>query len=170
VLQLFKQAAFVATSGGFKKFIATANTHPKYERFRYLYMPPSLKEKAWVDAWCVTEALVAQMHREVREHSAKFLLIIAPEPIRANPNADVQDAFKQKLGVSSLDYGERRLMAWAHKNQIPTLNLGPELGVHAQANGEYLHGFGPDTQGEGHWNKVGHQRVAQLVSKALKSL
>ncbi|HEV3471318.1 MAG TPA: SGNH/GDSL hydrolase family protein [Pyrinomonadaceae bacterium] len=129
-----------------------------------IYDEPS--EEVWRGAWRVTEALVAEMHREVSSRGARFLVVTLSNPIQAHPDAAAREAFARRLGVPDLFYPERRFQALGEREGFPVFNLAPYLQLYAEQHKVFLHGFGRDL-GNGHWNETGHRAAGQLLAQKL---
>ena len=129
-----------------------------------VYVEPA--DELWRGAWRVTEALVATMHREVRDGGARFLLVTLSNSIQTHPDPAAREAFARRLGVADLFYPERRFRELGGREGFPVLNLAPDLQAYAEANRVFLHGFAPDL-GNGHWNETGHRVAGHLLADRL---
>jgi hypothetical protein len=123
----------------------------------------------WRNAWDVTERLIGEMNDEVRQHGAKFGVLLATNGIQVVPNADLKVAFAKKLGVADLTYPNRRIAAYCSSMGIQFIDLVPEMSAFAEKNGVYLHGFGADI-GNGHWNQTGHRLAGEVIRRHLCDL
>ncbi|MGQ0734888.1 MAG: SGNH/GDSL hydrolase family protein [Acidobacteriota bacterium] len=129
------------------------------------FVPPP--DEQWEQAWRVSEALIAQMHREVREKGARFLVVILTAGIQVDPDPVVRGRFQKTLGVDHLFYAERRIAELCAREAIPCLPLGEPLQAYATDTGTYVHGF-PNTQmGRGHWNETGNAIASRLIARAI---
>jgi hypothetical protein len=120
----------------------------------FAYAPPQTEEER--SAWAITDALLAQMNREVREHGADFLLVTATASIQVEPDPKVRARILEELGFTSLDYAERRLAELGRTEGFDVLTLAKDFRDYAEANKVYLHGFKNTRLGSGHWNDKGH--------------
>jgi hypothetical protein len=129
-----------------------------------IYTEPA--DEVWRNAWSLTEALVATMHREVEERGARFFLVTLSNPIQAHPDRAARETFARRLGAADLFYPERRFKALGDREGFPVFNLAPELQAYAERDRVFLHGFAPDL-GNGHWNQTGHRRAGELLAQKL---
>lgn len=128
---------------------------------RMMYKEPVNED--WKEAWRVTEALISQMRDEVNRRGARFSVVTLSGAVQVSPQKADTEAEAASLGVKDLLYPERRIRSFGEANDIPVLNLAPELQQYAQNHNVYLHGFGK-TQGTGHWNQAGHRVAGELVA------
>lgn len=127
-----------------------------------LYAEPKTSE--WMDAWNVTESLIAQMDYEVKAKGSTFVLVTLSTSIQVHPDVSKRDHFKEKLGVSDLFYPDQRLASFAKGKNIHVLNLGQPMYDYVKENNTFLHGFPNTDMGTGHWNEAGHELAAELIS------
>jgi hypothetical protein len=140
--------------------------HPAERAINYdIYKPPA--DRAWQEAWQVTEALVTQMRDEVADHHAMFLAVTEDNGIQTWPDPRVRRLFEEKLGVSDLFYPDRRIGALGQRDHFEVLNLAPALQVYAEAHHVFLHGFKNTPMGFGHWNEAGHEQAGRLIAAKL---
>jgi hypothetical protein len=130
-----------------------------------IYKPPA--DKAWSDAWQVTEALISEMHREVAAHGAAFLVTTLDTSIQVWPDQQVRANFMKRIGVSDLFYPDRRIAALGEREGFEVLALAEPLLRYAEQHHVYLHGFANTREGFGHWNKVGHRVAGELIGRRL---
>lgn len=148
LLQLFQRARAHTTP-------ATPSLPPELLAYRHL-APPEID-----NAWRITEALLAALHQATGQRLAIFYV-----PTVA---AIYDDSWRQTRQVYALDEGwdihlpESRLAAICARLNIPFLSPTARLREHAR-NGETLY-FLQD----GHWNRAGHQLVAEILGDALTS-
>jgi hypothetical protein len=121
----------------------------------------------WSEAWRVTERLIADLHDEVTNDGARFLLTSLSTGIQVHPDPEVRAAFERALGVSDLFLPERRLAALAEREGIPALLLAPELRAWAEANGTCVHGFVGAVPCGGHWNENANRLAAKRIAERL---
>lgn len=131
-----------------------------YSAFR----PP--KDEKWVDAWRVTEGIITQMNREVRERGASFFVVVVTDGSQVNPDPGIRLSLVRTLGVPDLFYAGQRLSQLGAREHFPVLDLGPPFQAYAEQNRRPLHGFDPK-QSLGHWNQEGHRLASDLISKEL---
>lgn len=130
-----------------------------------IYKPPA--DRAWIDAWQVTEALIAQMHREVAAHGAAFLVATLDTSIQVWPDQQVRANFMKRIGASGLFYPDRRIAALGERDGFDVLTLAQPLLQYAERHHAYLHGFANTRMGFGHWNKEGHRVAGELIGERL---
>ena len=130
-----------------------------------IYKPPT--DPAWRDAWRVTDGLIAQMNREVKNRHAAFLVVTLTNGIQVWPDPDVRASYMKRLGVSDLNYPDQRIEALGKNDGFPVLALAPPLAAYADQHHVFLHGFKNTHLGEGHWNELGHRMAGELIAKKL---
>jgi hypothetical protein len=120
-------------------------------------------DENWTQAWQISEALIAQMHKEVRQQNARFYLVTLSSEGQVTPDAKTYNYVLNVAGLNDLFYPERRIRALAEREQFAVLNLAPALKEYAEKNNVYLHGFREELGG-GHWNKDGHRVAGELIA------
>jgi hypothetical protein len=128
----------------------------------WVYYEP--QEQSWKDAWRVTEGLIAQMGKEVKEHGAQFVVIVLDNDVQALPNPRSRENFMRSIGVTDLSYPNRRVEDFCKSEGIEVLDIAPVMREYAERNNVFLHGFGKDV-GNGHWNSAGHAQAAELMTQ-----
>lgn len=128
----------------------------------WVYYEP--QDPVWADAWRVTEGLISQMSREVKEHGAQFLVVVLDNDVQSLPNPKSRENFMQSIGVTDLSYPNRRVEDFCKSEGIEVLDIAPMMRDYAERNNVYLHGFGKDI-GNGHWNSAGHAQAAELMTQ-----
>ena len=140
--------------------------HPMERAINYgIYKPPM--DRAWEDAWQVTEALISEMHKEVMQRHAMFLAVTEDTSIQVWPDRQARKRFEEKLGVSNLFYPDRRIAELGRRNQFQVLNLAPVLQSYAETHHVFLHGFKNTPMGFGHWNQAGHEQAGLAIGTEL---
>ena len=129
-----------------------------------IYFEP--RDEDWKEAWRVTEGLIKEMHDEVNQKGAKFLLVTLSSAIQVYPDPAVRQRFLQQIGADTIFYPNLRLKALADREQIDFLDLAQPMQAYADQNKVFLHGFGTDT-GNGHWNENGHKLAAEVIAQKL---
>jgi hypothetical protein len=129
-----------------------------------IYLEP--RDPVWNEGWRVTEGLLKEIHREVKERGAKFLLVAGSNPIQVHPDQAVRERFKAYVGVDNLFYPNVRLAEMAKREQIDFLDLAQPLEKYADQTKVFLHGFGKEI-GNGHWNADGHREAAELIERKM---
>ena len=130
-----------------------------------IFKAPSTPE--WQRAWDTTEALLLAMREEAKAAGARFWIATLTAPVQVYPDRGLRREFAQALGVSDLDYPDRRIDAFARRSAIPAISLLDPLRAYADRNGAYLHGFDNTRLGTGHWNETGHRLAADNISRKL---
>lgn len=121
-------------------------------------------DKEWGNAWDVTEALIALMNAEVKNHHARFLVVTVSDPIQVNPDRSVREAFMRRIGVPDLFYPDRRIHDLGSREGFVVLTLAPPFQAYADEKRVALHGFPNTKMGTGHWNRDGHALAAKIIS------
>ncbi|MBN2105969.1 MAG: SGNH/GDSL hydrolase family protein [Deltaproteobacteria bacterium] len=131
----------------------------------HIYLPPQSKE--WEEAWRITEALLAQMRREVAERGARFLLVSLTNGIQVHPDPKAREAFARSLGCDDLLYPDRRIASFAAAQGIEAIVLAPPMQKRAEQTQRYFHGFPNTSMGGGHWNENGHRVAGEIIAEYL---
>ncbi len=129
-----------------------------------IYLEPH--DQDWQEAWRVTEGLIKQMHNEVAEKKARFLLVALSNAVQVYPDPEIRQKFLQHIGAETIFYPNLRLKTLSDSEQIDFLDLAQPMQVYADQNKVFLHGFGSDL-GNGHWNATGHAVAAELIAQKL---
>jgi hypothetical protein len=137
---------------------------PQYQKF-LSFMPPRIP--SMVEAWRVTEALVVEFDKEVRDHQTTWLMMIVPADAQINPDSKKQEAYRTKYNVESLEYADDRIEQFARANGISVLRLTTSLIEEARRTGTYMAGFANTDPNAGHFNERGHAVVARELVQAL---
>lgn len=128
------------------------------------YAPPV--DATMRESWEVTERLIRAFATEVHADGRRFLLVLANAPVQALPDAADRSRFERDNGLTSIDYADLRLKAFAEANGIEVIWLAETLRPIAEEQHVFLHGFG-DRKGSGHWNQAGHRAVADRLARAI---
>jgi hypothetical protein len=140
--------------------------HPIERAINYsIYKPPT--DKAWRDAWRVTDGLITEMRNEVVSQGATFLVVTLDTGIQVWPKAQVRENFQKLLGVKDLFYPDRQIAALGRREGFAVLTLAQPLQQYAQSHDVFLHGFRNTPMGFGHWNAAGHRIAGELIAKKL---
>lgn len=162
LLDLLRNSFETITTGGG----APTPEHPVERAINYsIYRPPI--DRAWQDAWDVTEALVTLTRDETIKHGAMFLAVTEDTGIQVWPDARVRKGFERHLGVADLFYPDRRIAALGARDGFAVLTLAQPLQAYAEDHHVFLHGFSNTPQGFGHWNRVGHEQAGILIASKL---
>lgn len=127
-----------------------------------VYLDPPNED--WREAWAVTEALIAEMAREVDGRGRGFLLTTLSNGIQVLPDPKERQEWQTRIGVSDLLYPDKRIAALARREGIEALTLAPILGRWAEERQTCVHGFSNATLCSGHWNAEGHRLAGEAIS------
>jgi hypothetical protein len=130
-----------------------------------VYRPP--QDPRWVEAWYVTEKILAAMNAEVTARGSDFWVVTLTTAIQVHPDPAVRARFREALGLGDLFYADRRVGAVGAREGFPVLNLAPLLQAQAERGGVFLHGFENTRLGKGHWNERGHAAAGRAIAGAL---
>jgi len=136
---------------------------PEYQRF-LSFLPPTIP--SMVEAWEVTEAVIAEIGKEVKSHHAPLLVMIMPTDIQINPDPEKQGAYRAKYHIESLEYADDRVEHLAREHGFPVLRLTRPLVEEARRTGTYMAGFANTGPNDGHLNERGHAVVARELVRA----
>ena len=140
------------------------NPPPEYQRY-LSYLPPTIP--SMVEAWQVTEALIAEFGKEVRSRNVALLIMIMPTQHQIHPDPKAQDAYRVKYKIESLEYADDRVEQHARANGIPVIRLSSPLIEEARRTGTHMAGFANTRPNEGHLNERGHAVVARELVTAI---
>lgn len=129
---------------------------------RLSFIPPTMP--AMIRAWEVTEALIHQIHTEVKAKGKDFRMMIISSPQQVHPDVAEREAFMKELGITSLYYIEDRLSKFAEKEGFPILSTAQPLGEYAAKNNISVHGFKNAIWWGGHWNQEGHRLAGEWLA------
>jgi hypothetical protein len=124
------------------------------------------RDERWEEAWRITELILAQMNREVRDRRAEFRVVTLSNGIQVRPEADRTERFAKALGITDIFLPDKRVAAIGEKYGFPVLMLAPSLQRIAREQRIHMHGFGSNLGG-GHWNQNGHRHAAELIAAEL---
>ncbi|MGZ8842925.1 MAG: alginate O-acetyltransferase AlgX-related protein, partial [Pyrinomonadaceae bacterium] len=127
-----------------------------------IYFEP--EDENWKEGWRVTEGLIKQMHDEVNQKGAKFLLVTLSNAVQVYPDPNVRQRFLQQIRSPTIFYPNLRLARLADRERIDFFDLAQPMQSYADQNKVFLHGFGSDL-GNGHWNANGHRLAAELIAR-----
>jgi hypothetical protein len=134
----------------------------------FVYVEP--QQRAWEEAWQVTEMLLAEVHKDVTRRSADFLLVTLSNPAQVHPDSRQRHVYAGTVGVQDLRYPDRRIASWAEHHDVTLLSLVQPLAAYAEEHQVFLHGFSNATVGDGHWNAEGHRVAGDLIAQKVCSL
>ncbi len=130
-----------------------------------VYSPP--RDERWTQAWDVTEALIAEMSREVRARGRQFWVVTLSTGIQVHPDATVRRTFARREGIADLFYPDYRIAALCEREGIHVITLAPAMADFAERNKTCLHGFPNGAPGFGHWNETGNRLAGELIAARL---
>jgi len=128
---------------------------------RGIFGPPQTPELR--RAWTLTEHLILELDREVRDDGATLTLVTVTMAAQTDPA--LRARIEREHPDWDLDYPDRRVRKFAEEHGIPCLNLGPGFMDYNRRTGKVLHGFGGEPKG--HWNAEGHRLAAELIYRFL---
>lgn len=126
-------------------------------------------DPAWKEAWQVTEALLSQMSKEVKDRGARFLVVVLTSGPQVTPDLQARHAFMSRLKSDDLFYPDRRIQTVADREHFDVLSLAPVFAKYATEHQIALHGFGAYLN-LGHWNRNGHSLAGEIISERLCKL
>lgn len=122
------------------------------------------QDKAWEEAWKVTEELLLLMQEEVKEKQAKFLVVTLSNEVQVNPVPNFQQEWAEEKGITDIFYPDKRIKKLGDRHGFPVLNLAPTFQTYARENQVCLHGFENALDCGGHWNEKGHRLAGELMA------
>ena len=162
ILDLLRNGWEIITS----RLAAPIPERPAERAINYnVYKPP--QDRAWKNAWQVTEQLIEAVHQDVQKHGAMFLAVTEDTGIQVWPEAGVRERFEKQLGVTDFFYPDRRIVALGRRNGFDVLTLAGPLQNYALKHHRFLHGFENTPMGFGHWNETGHEAAGRLLAQRL---
>jgi hypothetical protein len=159
ILQVLNQAKNVARA---REMDAAQGAEGGLDDAPFLSSPPS----PWDEAWSVTEAMLAAMHRESRQRGAAFWLATATVGAQVDPDPVKREASAKRIGVPDLLEADRRIEAAGAREGFPVIPLGRAFQEAATRTGTFLHGFPNTAPGTGHWNEAGHRLAGETIGRA----
>jgi hypothetical protein len=130
-----------------------------------VFSPP--RDASWEQAWMVTEQLIVAIQRSLVERGIRFAAFAVPHAIQVDPDRERRYAVEKRLGVADLLYPERRLKAFAERNDIEFIVLTEEMLGMAEKTKVHFHGFPNTRMGSGHWNELGHDAAGRILARKL---
>lgn len=157
---LFKMAAAAPARAKAKP----AGTRPKDLGLpdRLAFIPP--KEPAMIRAWEVTEALIRQIHAEVKAKGKEFRMMAISSPQQTHPDIAEREAFLKALEIDHPFYVEERLAKLAEKEGFPFFSTSQPLADYAMKNQVHVHGFANSIPWGGHWNYLGNKLAGEWLA------
>jgi hypothetical protein len=139
---------------------------PLGDPWHWALVPPSQPEIE--QGWEVLEALTLAMRDQSAAHGAEFWVIASDDAFQVNPNPEVGEKLRRQMKANSLNYGDDRYDSFLTQHEVNHIHLAPALLAYVRKTGAYLHGGPKMPPGEGHWNVLGHQVVAQIIAGHLE--
>lgn len=121
-----------------------------------------------VEAWRLTDALLAQFHADVTADGARFAVVVLPSSTQIYDDYFRESLRGEPLENFSQDYPEQRLAQACEKSDIPMLALKDDFRRAAPSRTiscreEWLYFLG-----HGHLNERGHAVVAESLARFLE--
>ncbi len=126
-----------------------------------VFIPP--ETKVWQDAWHITEDAVTQIAGFLKERNIPLILLGVSSGVQVVPDAAVRKRFLKKFPGADFSYPDRRMEKLCAKLNIPYIPTVPPFLQEARQKGTFFHGFTNTQKGQGHWNRNGHRRAAELL-------
>jgi GDSL-like lipase/acylhydrolase family protein len=130
-----------------------------------MLVPPT--DPKVIEAWQVTEALLAEFHRAAQAHGAELWVVVVSMRPQVHPDTAVREAFAKRLGVTGLEYPEQRIVALAEREGFKVIPLGHLMAEHTMRHKVFVNGGGATPLGDGHWNVLGHRIAGELIAARL---
>ena len=146
--------------------LAAKQSAPEITSEDMIYLEP--RDAVWNEAWHVTEGLLKEIHNEVNQKGAHFVLVLGSNPIQVHPDRALRERFQTYVETDNLFYPNFRLAQLANREQIDFLDLAQPMQTYASEKKVFLHGFGKEI-GSGHWNADGHRLAAELIEAKMCS-
>lgn len=112
----------------------------------------------WVEAWRVTEAILARFARSVRGAGSRPLLVIVPEGCQVHA-----DLCGGQTALSSSSLPQQRLLRAADALGMPAVDLLPAFRERAASGERTFFRLDP------HWNIAGQRLAAAVVAPAVEA-
>lgn len=108
-------------------------------------------------AWELSFALLREMANVSRSHGAQFAILIAPDRAQIERNLTVYEVPEHLWEV------QERIVGFARREGIPFVDVLPALRELRDAGGPLQY-----FPRNGHWNRVGHAQVAEILLTELR--
>lgn len=133
-----------------------------------VFAPP--QDRAWREAWQITDGILQRMADEVRQHGARLAVAVLNNAVQVAPDPVDTQTLARQLGVEDLDEPDRRLAQFGRDAGVPVILLTPPMRELARREKIHFHGFPNTAPGTGHWNERGHQTAGEILARELCSL
>lgn len=130
-----------------------------------IYAPPV--ERAWRDAWRITEQLLLRIRSIVASHGAQFVIVTIPTSIQVHPDSGRRKALERQIDLSDLFYPDRRIAALGEQHGFSVIVLGERMQKIAEDRDIYFHGFENTALGKGHLNSAGHRVAGNILTEGI---
>lgn len=160
-LKEFGKYSFIARR--LSSFIADMTKPEKLlsvEEYEWTLLRAPLKDEL-VEAWKITEVVIKELRRKVQLYGSEFKLLSIPVAIAVHPDSEQRKAFMSNYGLRDFKYPATRIKALLLDSEF--LELQPQFNSVVKSEKRAVHGFLNSRPGYGHWNKLGHQAVANYV-------
>lgn len=124
-------------------------------------------DPVWQEAWQLTGRMLREMHNEVAQRGAGFLVVTLSNPIQVYPDPQVRKEFMEMTGVRDLFYPDEWAKEVGEREGFKVVNLAPGFREYADQNHVFLHGFNNTITGNGHWNAQGHRLAGKVIAREL---
>jgi len=117
------------------------------------------------EAWRLTEALIAQLAREVAAAGARFVLVAVPtheQVVDQYWEEMLRDVGRERAATFRRDHADERLAALAARAGFAFVALAPALRAAPDPRATHF--------GKGHWNEDGNRIAAEAVHRHLAGL
>ncbi len=131
----------------------------------FALVPP--KDATWANAWAITEAVFAELSRDVTSHGARLIAVAINTSIQIDADSDAARALRRQFDVDDLDEADRKLTEIGSTHGFSVVLLTPRMRTQFQREGNHFHGFRNTGPGQGHWNAAGHRVAAELLAHDL---
>jgi hypothetical protein len=130
-----------------------------------IYRPPP--NAVWREAWCVTDAEIEMVQRDVARHHARLLVVTLANGIQDDPDPVARQHYTHFVGAKDLFLPDDHIRGLGARDGFAVLNLAPPMQRYAEVHHMYLHGFPNTHPGIGHWNAQGHRVAGELIAQRL---
>ncbi len=128
-----------------------------------IYAPDYSPE--WEEAWAVTQAIIAQLNREVTANGGQLAVLLLPDRNQVESDTwqrQVQEFPAMQAHQWDLDKPNRIMREFLTGQEIPTIEMLDEYVARAQETGRPF--YYPK---DGHWNVEGHHLAGELLAEKL---
>ena len=130
-----------------------------------IYAEPG--DDVWREAWEITEAVLAQMNREVKAKGAQLVVSTLSNPLQVYPDPKRRAELHESLEIVDPSYPDRRLAQIAEREGFGFIDLATPMSELSIRDDVYYHGFENTRWGTGHWNRNGHGTGGRLMAEGI---